>query len=289
MMKAELAYQARDILGEGPVWSVEEQALYWVDIQRPAVQRWELKSGNYQKWVMPTDVGCMALRLKGGAIIALRTGFAFMDFESGVVTPISDPEANLSGTRFNDGKCDRSGRFWAGTMDEEGQKSSGALYKLDRDGVCHLMKSNIGVSNGLGWSPDNRFMYYTDSSKRTIWEYDFDLEKGVFSNERIFVQTPVDYIPDGLTVDADGFIWSAKWDGWRVVCYSPEGSIVREVKLPVQRPTSCMFGGPELTDLYITSASTGLTEREKKEQPLAGSVFVVKNASQGLSEPRYVG
>jgi len=222
-------------------------------------------------------------------VLGLRTGYAFLDFCSGRVSPLSDPEANQPYTRFNDGKCDRRGRFWAGTMDEGGPNTRGALYRLDPDIEYCLMKPGIGISNGLGWSPDNSVMYYTDSAKRTIWAYDFDLEMGEITNERIFVQTPSSYFPDGLTIDTAGFVWSAKWDGWKVVRYAPDGSVDLEVQLPVQRPTSCIFGGSDLKQLYITSASTGLTEDEKREQPNAGSVFVLECDTEGFPEPRFAG
>ena len=288
-MDVQLAYQANDFLGEGPVWVPEEQALYWVDIQRPALQRWHPASGKYQDWKMPTDIGCFALREKGGAVLGLRTGYAFLDFSSATLSPLGDPEADQPYTRFNDGKCDRIGRFWAGTMDEDSPNTRGALYRLDPNGEYHKMQSGIGISNGLGWSPDNRIMYYTDSVKRTIWAYDFDLRNGSITNQRVFAQTPKAYVPDGLTVDADGFIWSAKWDGWKIVRYAPDGSVDLEVRLPIQRPTSCMFGGPELKHLYITSASTGLTEGELAEQPQAGCVFILEDVTQGLPEPRFAG
>jgi sugar lactone lactonase YvrE len=160
---------------------------------------------------------------------------------------------------------------------------------MDPDRQYSKIISGIGVSNGLGWSPDNRLMYYTDSRKHTIWVYDFDLESGSISNQRVFAQTPSAYVPDGLTVDAEGYVWSAKWDGWKIVRYAPDGSIDQEVQLPVQRPTSCIFGGSDLMDLYITSASTGLSEIKLKEQPQAGSVFVLESEVRGLPEPRFAG
>jgi sugar lactone lactonase YvrE len=288
-MEANLAYKADDILGEGPVWAPDEQALYWVDILGKTLQRWEPKTDLYQNWKMPTDIGCFSLRAQGGAILGLRSGFAFLDFSSGEVIPLIDPEADQPSTRFNDGKCDRCGRFWAGTMDEKPPKTRGALYRFDPDQSYQKVIPGIGTSNGLGWSPDNRTMYYTDSEKRTIWAYDFDMESGAIHNQRIFAQTPSTYLPDGLTVDGNGYVWSAKWDGWKVVCYAPDGSVYLEVKLPVKRPTSCIFGGSEFRQLYITSASIGLTETELKEQPFAGSVFVLDCAVQGLPEPRFAG
>jgi len=286
-MNIQLAYFSKDDLGEGPVWSPDEQALYWVDILRPTLQRWHPESGQYRDWKLPSDIGSFALRANGGAVVALRTGFAFLDLETGQLTPIMDPEADQPFTRFNDGKCDRRGRFWAGTMDEESPNTRAALYRLDAAGNCQLMESGIGISNGLGWSPDNHIMYYTDSIKHQIYAYDFDFERGMIRNQRVFAQTPDDYVPDGLTVDLEGFVWSAKWDGWKVVRYAPDGSVDLEIQVPVQRPTSCAFGGPELKHLYITSARTGLTPEEIEKQPEAGCVFVLETDTQGLPEPRY--
>ncbi|HBY07038.1 MAG TPA: gluconolactonase [Chloroflexi bacterium] len=288
-MNVQIAYLSNDQLGEGPVWVPEEQALYWIDIQRPALQRWHPQSAEYRFWQLPSEIGSFALRKQGGAVLALRTGFAYLDLETAAITPLADPEADLPFTRFNDGKCDRRGRFWAGTMDEEIPNTRGALYRLDPGGAYLTMQEGIGISNGLGWSPDNRTMYYTDSIKHQIYAYDFDLESGTIRNRRVFAETPEAYVPDGLAVDAEGYIWSAKWDGWKVVRYAPDGSVDLEVPLPVQRPTSCAFGGPDLKHLYITSARVDLSAKELAEQPQAGSIFVVKTTTQGLPEPRFQG
>jgi L-arabinonolactonase len=288
-MDIHVAYSANDILGEGPVWVPEEQVLYWVDIQGPALQRWHAGSGGYRRWALPSEIGCFALRQSGGVLVALRTGFALLDLETEKLTPLLNPEADRPYTRFNDGKCDRRGRFWAGTMDEEAPNTRAALYRLDPAGDCQPMQAGVGISNGLGWSPDNRIMYYTDSIKHQIYAYDFDLESGTIRNRRVFAETPEGYVPDGLTVDVDGYIWSAKWDGWKVVRYAPDGSVDLEIPLPVQRPTSCVFGGPELKQLYITSARVDLTTEELAKQPQAGSVFVLETSTQGLPEPRFRG
>jgi L-arabinonolactonase len=288
-MDIHVAYRAQDILGEGPVWVPEEQTLYWVDIQAPALQRWQPGSGAYHRWSLPSEIGSFGLRQNGGALVALRTGFAFLDLETGSMSPLLDPEADQPYTRFNDGKCDRSGRFWAGTMDEGNPNTRGALYRLDPSGDCQIMQAGIGISNGLGWSPDNRIMYYTDSIKHQIYAYDFDLQSGTIRNRRVFAETPQEYVPDGLTVDAEGHIWSAKWDGWKVVRYAPDGSVDSEIELPVQRPTSCTFGGPELKHLYITSARDGLTAQELARQPEAGNIFVLETFTHGLPEPRFGG
>jgi L-arabinonolactonase len=285
-MNVECIFQAKNILGEGPVWSVDEQALYWVDIKHPLLQRLNPQTGQYTTWKMPSDIGSYALRKSGGAVVALRSGFAFFDFDSGDIVPIIDPEAHLPGNRFNDGKCDRQGRFWAGTMAEADDNPGAAFYRLDADGKCHTMRTGVTISNGLGWSPDNKIMYYTDSPTHNIYAYDFDPSSGTIRNERVFVHDE-DGFPDGLTVDAEGYVWSAKWDGWKVVRYAPNGTVDRIIKMPVQCPTSCIFGGPNLTQLFVTSASIDLTEAELAQQPLAGGVFVIETDVKGLPEPKY--
>ncbi len=287
-MNAKSVFDAKDILGEGPVWSIEEQALYWVDIKRPALQRWNPATGEHTVWHMPADIGCFALRKSGGAVVALRSGLAWFDFDSGKVAPAHNPEANLPGTRFNDGKCDRQGRFWAGTMDEGEMKPQGALYRLGLDGGVRKMRGNVTVSNGLGWSPDNRTMYYTDSPTKKIFAYDFNPDAGSISNERIFTQVDVGF-PDGLTVDAEGYVWSARWDGWKVVRYAPDGTVDCEIALPVQRPTSCMFGGKNMQHLFVPSASVGLSQTELAKQPQAGNLFVIEAGISGLPEPPFAG
>ena len=287
-MTTECAYQISNILGEGPVWCPLEQALYWVDIDGFLLQRWHPESEDYQSWPMPTHIGCFALREGGGGIVALRTGFASIDFDGGTLTPLFDPEADQPDMRFNDGKCDRKGRFWAGTQEDGLRAARGSLYRFSANHNCQKMRGEVICSNGIGWSPDNRTMYYTDSMKYEIYAYDFDPDSGEIENERIFAKD-IDCIPDGLTVDAEGCVWSAKWDGWKVVRYTPDGKVDSEITMPVQRPTSCMFGGPDLNLLYVTSASIGLSENDLQNGPLAGSVFVIETDTKGLPEPRFAG
>jgi L-arabinonolactonase len=288
-MRVDIAFHTKDSLGEGPVWSVDDHALFWVDILKPALQCWYPETGHFHSWEMPSDIGSFAVRESGGFIVALRTGLAIFEPEDGELGPICDPEADKPFTRFNDGKCDRQGRFWVGTMDEELPNQRGALYCLEFDYLCRKIRSDVGISNGLGWSPDNRVMYYTDSAKHTIYRSDFDLETGEITNEEIFARTPQEYVPDGLTVDAEGYVWSANWDGWKVIRYTPDGLVDLEVKLPVQRPTSCSFGGPGMTQLFITTARIGLSEDQLIVQPLAGSVLVVETGIRGLPEPCFAG
>lgn len=288
-MKVALAFASNDILGEGPVWSAREQALYWIDIKQPCLQRWHPESSAHTVWTLPAEIGSFSLRERGGAILALQNGLSFFDFATGDVAHIADPEVHLPGNRFNDGKCDRAGRFWAGTMDnEEKDFSKGALYRTGADLQPIHIRGDVGISNGLGWSPDNKTMYYADSPTGCIYAYDFDFATGTPANERVFV-TVDKGVPDGLTVDSEGFVWNCQWDAWRVVRYAPDGSVAFILDMPVQRPTSCMFGGPDLDTLYITSASINLTEAERTGQPDAGCVFQVKTTTTGMPEPLFAG
>lgn len=274
----------RYVVGEGPVWSAGEQALYFVDIMAPSVERFDPLTGDHHRWVVPDLIGSCALRAAGGgAVLALRNGFWLLDFASGVSTPLADLEADRADTRLNDGKCDAAGRFWAGSMHLPETEERGALYRLDPDHTVHRMRSGVVTSNGLGWSPDGATMYHTDSM-RGIFVSDYDVASGTLSNERVFVRHPPrGGRPDGLAVDVEGYVWSANWDGWDVVRYAPDGSVDRIVEMPVQCPTSCAFGGPDLDQLYITSASYQLPFADAPPGgELAGGLFVLDAGVRGL-------
>ena len=273
------------LLGEGPVWSVAEQALYWIDIEAPALHRWSWGAGQTQTWSLPALVGALAVRERGGLVLALRTGIHTFDTVSGELTFVADPEADLPGTRYNDGTVDPVGRFWIGGMVLTGDPKSAGLYRFSADGAATRMLSDLGCSNGIGFSPDGTLMYHTDTETKTIVRYDFDVATGDIEHPTVFVVDD-DGNPDGLTVDADGFVWGAKWDGSRIVRYAPNGSIDRVVPLPVQRPTSLAFGGPDLRTLFITTARIDLTPEELETQPLAGRLLVIDDAGvTGMPEP----
>jgi L-arabinonolactonase len=287
MSQVERVLAVQNELGEGPVWNVEEQALYWVDILEGHLHRLHPASGRREFFDAGLAVGALAFRASGGLVLATENGFAFWDPRNQQLQVVADPEADRPDSRFNDGAVDRQGRFWAGTM---GEGPTSALYRLDPDGSVHTMETGITISNGIGWSPDNRTMYYTDTPLRVIYAYDFDPASGAIENRRSFVHVPDgDGLPDGLTVDSEGFVWSACWDGWKVIRYDPDGGVERKVELPVQRPTSCTFGGPDLDELYITSAWIALSAAERKDQPLAGDLFRLKTNVRGLEEPRFLG
>ncbi len=279
-------------LGEGPVWCPREQALYFVDSMAPELLCWHPDTGALTRWLLPDLIGSFALREGGGAVLALRHGLFTFDFESGAAEQVVDLAAENPENRFNDGKCDRRGRFWAGTMHFAGlpRRPKGYLYRFEADFTHARRESGIRTSNGIGWSPDNRTMYYTDTRVGRIYAYDYDPAAGENSDRRDFaVVDEATGRPDGLTVDSEGGVWSANWGGGRVLRYRPDGTIDRVVETPVERPTSLTIGGPELKTLYITSAWDGLDDEARAQQPLAGHVFALDLDIPGLPEPRFAG
>ncbi len=290
MSDIRLLVDARNTLGEVPVWDVAEQALYWVDIERCRLHRRDHASGGLRTWDFPERIGSFALREQGGLVCAFESGFAFFDPVTGAIDWIARPEAMIARNRFNDGKCDRSGRFWAGTMDDRLSEHTGSLYRLDPDLSVHRMDGAIGISNSLAWSPDERSFYFADTLDGLIYVYDYEAGSGGIANRRVFASTAEQPgSPDGSTVDADGYLWNAQWGGSRLVRYAPDGSTDRVVMLPVQYPTSCMFGGPELATLFVTSAVWDLSREALEAQPCAGGVLAFEPGVRGLPEPRFAG
>jgi len=287
MLQVEHFLHPQNRLGEGPLWNPREKLLYWVDIEGECFHRYSPESGEGEIFPLGQEIGCLAFRESGGLVLGIQAGLAFWDQYTSEIKIIDNPEAGRVNARFNDGKVDPGGRFWAGTL---GDDDESCLYRLDLDGNIQVMETGIGISNGIGWSPDHETMYYTDSPQRVVYAYDYELKTGSIKNRREFIKVPEeDGFPDGLTVDSEGFIWSAHWDGWRITRYDPEGKAERVVYLPVQRPTSCTFGGPDLDQLFITSAWTGLSETERREQPLAGDLFLVYAEVKGQKEYEFLG
>lgn len=313
---------ARARLGEGPVWDERSQLLYWVDIYNHRVNQFNPATGRNRFIDVGETVGAIALvEPANGAsapetsgaetaaseklIMALRHGLAYLDLGTGQVTPITTVEPDKPLNRFNDGKCDTHGRFWFGSMGSDG--AQGALYRYGKgpstccsaptpssatsemaNPLTHL-ESGLNISNGLGWSPDNRSFYLTDSPLQTIFAYDFDEETGSIGDRRVLIDlTHESFFPDGLTVDSEGCLWVAMWDGWCVVRFDPTGAEMGRIQLPIQRPTSCTFGGKTLNQLYITSASVGLSEAEIETSFWSGDLFCVETNVQGLPSHRFV-
>jgi L-arabinonolactonase len=281
---------ANAVLGEGPRWDPVGHALFWLDAKRPAIFRWTPGVGQTGHWPLPRPLGCLAPCRSGRWVLADADGFAFLDLDTGALRRIGDPEPELARNQFNDGAVDRAGRFWAGTMDVNGKIPTGSLYRLDADLTMHRIASGFCCLNGLGWSPDERTMYVTDSTQRTIWAYEFRLERGDIDHRRVFARlSPEDGLPDGLAVDSEGFVWSAIWDGWRLIRFAPDGTVDCELRLPVQRPTACAFGGIDGQTLYITSAADELNPSSLREGPLAGALFAVDLPVGGMQAPAFAG
>lgn len=278
-------------LGEGPIWVVEEGALYWVDIDDRKIFRFRPSTDELESFEVETRVTALALRSSGGFVTATDKGLGYWDTQTQELSFFADPEADKPTTRFNDAAVDRQGRFWAGTMNEvDFVTPDGALYRLDPDGSLHTMAMEIPVSNGIGWSPDNRIMYFSDTMRQTIWAYDFDAATGDISNRRPFARVSEEgVLPDGLTVDSEGFVWNAQWGGWNVTRYDPAGNVERVIQLPAAQITCPAFGGENLEDLYITSAWGGLSQEDRRQQPLAGALFRVKVGIRGIAEPKFAG
>jgi sugar lactone lactonase YvrE len=287
-VEATQVLNCQNTLGEGPLWHPAEGALYWVDITGKKIQRYFPASGQTEVFDVPRMVSALGLRQSGGFVCAADDGFHFWTPQGNQFEPIRDPETGRQGARFNDGKVDRGGRFWAGSMTPQG--ASSALYRLDPNLSVHRMVSYITISNGIGWSPDSQTMVYVDSNRLVIYAFDFDLKSGEISRQRDFHRFENHAgVPDGLTVDGEGFIWCALYDGWKVVRIDPDGNIVDEIHMPVSRPSSVAFGGQHLDELYITSIAEGLSPEEMAQQPMAGDLFMVKPGVRGLPEPAFAG
>jgi len=286
-MRLEVALPSTDDLGEGPWWSVTEQVLWRVDIWACLLHRWRPADGMTTTYRLPSEIGFAVPGRDGRVVVGLRQGLSVFDPADGSVKVLAHPAPGRPELRFNDGKTDRAGRLWGGTTTDEERAATAALHRLTADGTLRTEVDGIVVSNGLGWSPDGRTMYYADSGPRTIWAFDFDPDTAAISNRRVFA-TDDDCYPDGLTVDSLGGVWSCKWAGGRVVRYEPDGSVSEVVDAPVSKPTSCMFGGPDLGTLYVTSARKGLDDDELAATP-AGAVLAVVPGVTGLAEVPWAG
>jgi len=286
--------RTNNLIGEGPLWSASEQALYWLDIGRKQLHRKALADPQPQSWTLPDYPGCLAEIASDRIAVAMGEGVHQVSLPSGAVELLRPAPARRPGTRFNDGKVDPKGRLWAGTMQnnfapEGGEvlidRCYGALYRFDADGHVDTLEEEIGIANTLAWSPDLSRFYFGDSLKGVIFVYDFDPEAGTVHNKRPFHQVSGLGVPDGSAMDVDGCLWNARWDGGAVLKITPEGKVDRVIHLPIPRPTSCIFGGPDLKTLFVTSAVNGLTAAQREQAPLSGAVFAVHGAGQGLAVP----
>lgn len=290
MNQAELVLDARAILGEGPSWDERKQVLYWVDVIGRKVHVYDPASNTDRVISTGQYVGSVVPCEDGGLLAAMQNGIYRLDPDSGRLDFVADPEEHLPGNRFNDGKCDAAGRFWAGTMDMSEQRFTGALYCLDRDGTVRKVLDSVGISNGMAWSRDNRTMYYIDTMRRSVAAFDFDIATASLANRRTVIDfTNERGVPDGMTIDEEGMLWIAHWDGYQVSRWDPRtGRKLDSIPLPVARVTSCVFGGPNRDELYITTARHNGIVGEYPDQPLAGGLFRVKfSGLKGAATCRY--
>lgn len=273
----------RDTLGEGTMWSARENALYWVDILAPALNRLSLADGRIERWDMPEPLGWVVHDEHGGLIGGFKSGFARVRLDPFAVNPIADPEPHLPDNRMNDGKADRHGAIWCGTMDMGEEEARGSLYRLAADGTWQVMDSGYMVPNGPAFSPCGRWLYHTDSARRTIYRFELT-ETGIAGKQPFILFGEEEGFPDGMTVDSEGYLWVAHWDGARISRFTPDGSLDRAIPLPARRVTNITFAGERLDRMFVTSAAIGLPESEYD-----GGLFEVESGATGLPTGIYRG
>lgn len=286
----ELVLDASADLGEAPVWDAAARRVIWVDITKGVVHRFDPRAGRDEAFEVGQPVGAAVPTASGRLAIAVSDGFARLDPATGRIERLAEVESNVPETMMNDGKCDPAGRFWAGTKDVVGRRPLGSLYRLERDHTVARILSGVTISNGLGWSPDQRTMYYIDSATYGIDAFDFEPQSGSVSNRRRLVELPRAWgLPDGMTVDEEGLLWVAFWEGSAIRRLAPDGRLASVVEMPVSLVTSCTFGGDDLSDLYVTSARTGLSDAQLRTEPNAGGLFRLRPGVRGLSQQAYTG
>lgn len=290
---------SKDKLGEGCFWDAGTQCLWWLDLIVPsAIHRLHVSSGAHRIWQFTEMVTAMAKRKDGTILVGSHRGVNVFDPATGALTPRMSVGADLPANRGNDGACDAMGRFWFGSMlnnaggdgiDPPISADTGVLYRIDGDGTATVMERKIGVSNGPCWSPDNRIFYFTDSRNQVIWAYDFDVDAGIISNRRVFNDNKDYGYPDGATVDAEGFLWSARWEGSCVLRIDAKGRIDRVVPMPALLVTNVCFGGARLDTLYVTTSRLNVPEEQLLCHPLQGGLFCFDPAVTGFEKHAFAG
>jgi sugar lactone lactonase YvrE len=292
-MQAERLTDTRFTAGESPVWRAHEQAVYWVDIHAQRIHRWSVVDEMLHSWTLPEKVACIAFSTGGKVIAGMETGLFSVelkdDDQAAAATLLAAPRSPMTGMRFNDGRCDRQGRFWSGTMSSVTPSPTGELYRYEAGReLSPPIVRDLVVSNGLAWSPDGRTMYLSDShaSRRLIWAFDFDIASGTPNRRRVFVDMSQHAgRPDGAAIDVDGCYWSSAVDAGRLVRFTPAGRLDRQIMLPVAKPSMCAFGGSRLDTLYVTT----IRPRDAAVDADDGCVFVVRPGVSGCPEPEFAG
>ena len=274
----------RSLLGEGPLWSERDNAVYWVDILGRKLRRLSLADESVASWDMPEPIGwVLERRSKPGFIAGFASGFAELTLDPVSIVPIGDPEPDLPGNRMNDAKADRAGRIWAGTMAADCEGMAGSFYRLDPDRSWTKVDCPYGIANGPAISPDGKIIYHTDTKLRLIYRFDV-LEDGALGPRNVHIEFNQDWgTPDGMTLDAEGGLWVAHWGGCRVSRFTPEGEMDRSITLPASQITSCTFAGENLDRMFVTSAADGVDELH------AGKLFEVKPGCRGLPTQMFGG
>ena len=275
--------EVRDTLGEGTMWSARRNVVYWVDILAPALNRLSLGSGRIERWDMPEPLGWVVESIKGDLIGGFKSGFAWIGLEPLTLNHIGNPEPQLPGNRMNDGKADSHGSVWCGTMDMDEKAENGSLYRLDPDGSWEVMDSGYGIANGPAFSPCGRWLYHTDTARRTIYRFE-RTGAGLADKQPFIVFGEADGYPDGMTIDAKGYLWVAHWGGARISRFAPHGRLDRTIALPAKQITNVTFAGEGLDRMFVTSAAKGLPESEYD-----GALFEVESGVVGMPTGIYGG
>jgi len=282
--ETELVLNTQSSLGEGAIWNHKTEKLYWVDITGKIFHIFHPETGIHKEFLTGQMIGTIVPTDSGAAVAALKNGIYLIDIQTGSKKLLADPEPDLSGNRFNDGKCDPAGRLWAGTMSLTGKSGKGALYRIDGKGTAIKMIDRVSVSNGIVWSNDHTRMYYIDTPTQKVVRYDYDPSTGEIRNPQVVVEIPVESgSPDGMTIDNKGNLWIALWGGYAVTCWNPEtGKLIQKIDVPAKNVSSCAFGGPDLKTLYITTARQDLSKQELDQYPLSGGLFKVRPGATGI-------
>jgi sugar lactone lactonase YvrE len=288
-----IVHEAPMAVGECPLWHPAEASLYWVDIDGFTVHRLHPASGAHRAWRMESEPASLAIHAGGGLVVALRSGFARLDTRDGTLSPIAPAPYDTATTRFNDGRVDAAGRFWVGTIYEPRDQQAAQMFCHERGTISLKWSGGMTVSNGLAFSPDQRTLYHADTTSHRIDRYQFDLASGTASHPQRFQQFSTDRAhnyggrPDGAAVDSEGAYWCAMFEGGRLLRFAADGTLLREVKLPLRCPTMLAFGGDDLRTLYITSASHKRSAEELARYPLTGRVLALRVDVAGRPEPHY--